>query len=297
MNFHGNNLLNIQLQYIQEKEELLQELKIDKDLLGVGLLVLWTVAFRFLMLFQYFFISKISKKWSAKLSQVMKKKEIVALVRPAARKWLNQPWKVRVYPMEDANAFCLPAKGAIFVTKGLLKGYTDDEIMAIILHEVGHIVGLQTKRLDLAHKARDIAIVAFLVAIFKSKTVGRILAKHGPYINVLFGLKLLIEATFQIRIEIIGTIIAVTLGRRSEWESDQFAINAGYGKALASAFKKFMAESKPCETKWCKIIRKISSTLDEHPPLKDRIENAMKDPEIVKKKDPKSFLKFISKKG
>jgi hypothetical protein len=42
---------------------------------------------------------------------------------------------------------------------------------------------------------------------------------------------------------------------------------------------------------------KINEKFDEHPSLQDRIENAMKDPDIVKQKTPKALIKFIAKKG
>ena len=94
---------------------------------------------------------------------------------------------------------------------------------------------------------------------------------------------------------IIGIIFARTMGRAAENRADNFAVKYGYGKAMASALKKLdkwikkMLAKQECG-KICMLGRRIGAAIDEHPPMKERIERVLKAKDTYTKTKGKSFL-------
>jgi Zn-dependent protease with chaperone function len=108
--------LDLKLQYLQERDNLIQELKLD-PVMQIGFHVLVGIAINILMLFSYFLLSKKSKLWASKLTKVLRTDKVRSLVRPAKQKLIDQPWKVRIYQMPHANALCFPATGHILLPR------------------------------------------------------------------------------------------------------------------------------------------------------------------------------------
>jgi predicted Zn-dependent protease len=53
----------------------------------------------------------------------------------------DRPWQVRVFDSDERNAFVLPG-GQIGVYRGMMQlASTDDQLAAVLGHEVGHVVG------------------------------------------------------------------------------------------------------------------------------------------------------------
>ena len=176
-------------------------------------------------------------------------------------------WKVYVVKEDSPNAFCI-ATPRMFIHSGLMKLLTEDEVLAIMLHEAGHI---NNKDMWKGLAARNIFMAILVGAAYTVPPAGAL------YIG--FMILLFINQTGLQHI-----FFAKTLGRRAERQADSFAVKKGYGKAMASALDKLniwlkkQQAKRPCG-KVCKMFTKVSDIMDEHPPLEKRVETVLKEKE------------------
>lgn len=183
----------------------------------------------------------------------------------------GKDWKVMIVDMKVPNAFAM-VRPYVFITKGLMKMLDDREIMAVLLHEAGHITNMDVWS-DLASKN---ALLALLISI-----VGTV---SGPQ-----ALGVLLMIYFMGGRTVMNIVFARTLGRFKERRADSFAAKYGYADEMISALEKLekfiqkIMKKQECN-KLCQIGRKISAAIDEHPPVKERIENVLKQKETWAKK-------------
>jgi len=88
------------------------------------------------------FASLVKQKPLSRDARARRRVECVsdALVAALPQPWRQQPWEVRVFADDTPNAFALPG-GKIGVNSGMLKvARTDDQLAAVLAHEVGHVV-------------------------------------------------------------------------------------------------------------------------------------------------------------
>ena len=161
--------------------------------------------------------------------------------RPDAAKW---PWEVHVISIDEVNAWCMPA-GKMAIYTGLIQklNATDDEIAAVMGHEI-------------AHALREHARERMSRQMGTQATIG--------IVGALFGIG-------QLGQGIANTVADVTLNlpnsRLHETESDrigvELAARAGYDpRAAISLWEKMSKVSSGNQPpKW----------LSTHPPHQDRI--------------------------
>ena len=157
----------------------------------------------------------------------------------------DMPIKFRVLNTGEVNAVALP-NGRIYVFRGMLEtSDTEDELAAVLAHEVGHVAGrhsLKQFRLSLG-----ISLLADLLN----------LNKQGETIQALAGLA--------------ASLYELGYSRQHERDADNYALRlallAGYDpKGSVALFEKFAkSEGKPA--RW--LIY-----LSSHPPSTERLERA-----------------------
>jgi len=161
--------------------------------------------------------------------------------RPDAAKW---PWEVHVISIDEVNAWCMPA-GKMAIYTGLIQklNATDDEIAAVMGHEI-------------AHALREHARERISRQMGTQMTVG--------IVGALFGIG-------QMGQSIAGTVADVTLNlpnsRTHEVESDrigvELAARAGFDpRAAVSLWEKMSKASSGGQP---------PKFLSTHPPHADRI--------------------------
>lgn len=188
----------------------------------------------------------------------------------------GKDWKVMVVKDNMPNAFCI-IRPYVFISTGLMKMMNERELMSILLHEAGHITNKDIWK--------DIIVKNSFSAIMLS-VVGSI---GGPTALIM-----MIFFYYIIGAEgITNKIFTRVLGRFEENRADSFAVKYGYADDMISVLKKLDRKIKsmqpPCG-KICKIIEKIEEILDEHPPVKKRIENILKRKETWITAKNKSFV-------
>lgn len=188
---------------------------------------------------------------------------------------------------DDSMNACVFPNGTILINTGLLANiHTEDELVAVLAHEIGHfasnhaLVNLQ-KAIQRKQRAEAIAAIATAMAATAEITM----ASNGYYANgsLTFGTAILSSA--------IASEVAANMGlkfnREQEEDADEMAIRAlsllGYDTNACSTLFARMTEVYNEEGNWAAYY-----IAEDHPSLKDRIEkcgepNMSKDVEFEKK--------------
>lgn len=241
--------LDLQLQKIQEDN--IQE--IDAAMIAFGGAVAVTAGtVRLIAQLVTYFLAAATMRKRIKVDKNLTKR-INGILR-SGNKWI-----VHIFPDTTPNAFAIGGKH-VFVTTGLTKLLDEREIEAVMLHEVFHNKDL--------HLWKQFAMTNsfFYLLVFIATTAASSVG--------LFFLGFIIFYTMN---KVVSILYNRLLGRRHEKKADEFAVKHGYGKDMASALLKMekyiekMRERTQCNT-LCQLERKISDALDEHPPLKKRVE-------------------------
>jgi len=202
-------------------------------------------------------------KVDSKLSADLKK-----IIEPLG---VKKDFKVHVVVAKAPNAFT-PGGKHVYITTGLLKMLNTREVMAVLLHEVYHAIDRHIwKRMatefPLYYIAAPIAIAAGIAA--------------GPF-AIITGI-----IVFAITLSILKLPLTIIIGRKQEYDADNYAVKAGYGKDIASGLSKLermlekMSAGNSCGP-ICRVVDKIETKLDEHPPTKKRIERILSNAELLK---------------
>lgn len=164
----------------------------------------------------------------------------------------------KVYKVSDVNAFAC-ADGSVRVFSSLMDLMTDDELLGIIGHEIGHVANKDTR--DAVRSA------------YKREALTDAASSQSGVVNTLSGSQL---GAFA------GALLDSKYSRKQESEADEFAYDFmkkhNYKvTALASAFQKFADMESSSAAKRSKSEKMLSS----HPDSGDRaakvLEKAKKD--------------------
>ena len=184
----------------------------------------------------------------------------------------TKDWQVNLVKDPAPNAFAAGGKH-IFLTTALLKHLNDREITAVMLHEAYHNKKKHIWK-QLAYDYPFYYLLVYALTFFPAFVTG-------------YALFLLGYLAFKIGLAIARIPYKIIIGRKHEYQSDDYAVKYGYGKELISAFKKFEQliqkhMSKQKCGKLCKIVEKLDKVLDEHPSFKNRIERVLKNKQTMK---------------
>ena len=255
---------------MSDQEKQLQEFDPISMSIGIGV-ALGIVALQLSVLYTMFWSMVKQMKRDNKLS-----KELNDILKD------GKGWNVMIVNDKSPNAFCM-IKPYVFITTGLMKMLTHREIIAVLLHEAQHI-NSKDLWVNLIGQNAVLAIV-----------LGAAGATGGPA-----GVYLAFMAYFLLGGSGLTTIIFNrTLGRAAEKRADSFAVKFGYGDDMISALEKIekwvehAMRKRECGVV-CQLVDKINAAIDEHPPIKERIEHVLKKKETYEKTKGKKFLNIRS---
>ena len=135
------------------------------------------------------------------------------------------------------NAFTI-GRHTIAVTRGLMNAMNDEEIEAVISHEIGHIINGDGQVSIFVLLASN---VYFWCIMFFAKVLQILQAMLGD--NSFFGsligfLKSILSIGLKYAMMFL-TILVSSTSRKEEFKADKVAFELGYGEALLSALYKF----------------------------------------------------------
>jgi heat shock protein HtpX len=236
------------------------------------------------------FISLLISKWMAKMStgaQVIQnpsnptERWLIDTVRRLSKQaGIGMP-EVAIYDSPDVNAFATGANknnALVAVSTGLLANMTEDEIEAVLGHEIAHIANGDMVTLTL------IQGVVNTFVIFISRVIGhivdRVILKHegdGP------GLGYFITSIIaEIFLGILASIIVMWFSRQREFRADAGGARLTSPQKMANALRRLqaiyqpeMAAAMPPQMKSMGISGQQGGGLARlfmtHPPLEERI--------------------------
>lgn len=182
----------------------------------------------------------------------------------AYSKMIDYDLKLYIIDSVAINAFTI-GKHTIAVTRGLMSFMTDEEIEAIIAHEMGHIINGDGQVGILVSLASNIYLWSIMLAAKILRLLETFLGGNSFFGSLIGFVRNIIEIGRNYAITLL-TILVSSTSRKEEFKADKVAYKLGYGEPLLSALYKFY-DMEISDKK--KLLEKLQSS---HPKTAYRIE-------------------------
>lgn len=247
--------------------------------------LVWAMVFGFGGAFISLLMSKPMAKRMYRMQQVItpstpKEKLVYETVKELAeREGIKMP-EVWVYWDDTPNAFATgPTRNnaMVAVSSGLAMNMTDQELKAVLAHEVGHVANGDMMATTLLQGLMN-TLVYFIASMIARAIAGFVSrdgeSSHGVYIAV--------DLVLQLMLSVLAMIVVCWHSRRREFRADAYAADAVGAQAMISALSRLQALSHPEEVPsgltnedalaTMKISGGFSGLFATHPPIEARIE-------------------------
>ncbi|MFW6157560.1 MAG: protease HtpX [Balneolaceae bacterium] len=229
-------------------------------------------------------ISKPIAKWStgAKvIEQPQNSREgwLVQTVKQQAQQaGIGMP-EVAVFPAQQANAFATGAnrnKALVAISQGMLDRFDEEEIKAVLGHEIGHVANGDMITLALIQGVVN-TFVMFLARVI-GFAVDRMILKNERGLGIGYFITTIVA---EIVLAILASMIVFWFSRRREFHADEAGAKLGGKRGMIAALERLKAETEqpsplPESMQAFGITSGKMSGLKAlfmtHPPLEKRIE-------------------------
>ncbi len=182
----------------------------------------------------------------------------------AYSKMIDYDLKLYIVDSITSNAFAI-GKHTIAVTRGLMLAMDDEELEAIIAHEIGHIVNGDGQVSIFVSLASNVYFWTIMYIAKLLQVVEELFGTNSFFGSLIGFIKNILECGV-VYIKTFITILVASTSRKEEFRADKVAFELGYGEALISALYKFYdMEISNQQT----LLEKAKST---HPKVAFRIE-------------------------
>ncbi|MDQ6975127.1 MAG: protease HtpX [Mariprofundaceae bacterium] len=204
----------------------------------------WAMVFGFGGAFISLFMSKFMVKRSMRMEQVTdpqtQKEALVfnTVKELAEREGIKMP-EVWVYWDDSPNAFATgPTRNSamIAVSSGLAMNLTDDELKAVLAHEVGHIANGDMLATTLLQGLMNTFVYFFasMIARMIASVASNDEEEGGMNMIVYF----VVDITLQILFSILASIVVCWFSRKREFRADAYAAEALGAESMIRALRK-----------------------------------------------------------
>lgn len=255
------------------------------DASGTGLNLQALLVFCAVFGFGGAFVSLFLSKFMAKMGTGAK---IISGTEGARERWLvervaalaqkagiGMP-EVAIFPMRQPNAFATGwnrNNALVAISRGMLDTFPDDEVEAVMAHEIGHVANGDMITLTLLQGVVN-TFVMFLARII-GFVVDRVVLKNQRGLGIGFFLTTIVA---EIVLAILASMIVMWFSRRREYRADAagatFASREGMINALERLRRLTGKEEQLPESMVAFGITgegKLAMLFRSHPPLEDRI--------------------------
>ena len=186
--------------------------------------------------------------------------------------------EVGVFPSQASNAFATGWNrndALVAVSQGLLQRFDQDEIRAVLAHEIGHVANGDMVTLTLIQGVVNTFVLFFSRVI--GHTVDRVIFKNERGYGIGYWVTTIVA---QIVLSILATMIVMWFSRWREYRADAAGASLAGTPAMVGALRRLQAEQGlPQELPGKLKAFGISEQLKEgaaklfmsHPPLEQRI--------------------------
>ena len=185
--------------------------------------------------------------------------------------------RVYMFKADVVNAFNVGTP-ELYYTDKLVKELrlTEAELIGVCLHEYGHYAGGHMKTINITNTATGIVIPILVREVTRNM--------ESIY-SLILG---------KIIAAMVNSYLRIVIGRPQEYFSDSYAAKKGYGPQLTSALKKIdlyvrKIHCKDKSTDECDRMIEDASKYDEHPTVKQRVDNILINSKITSLINGKRF--------
>ena len=191
----------------------------------------------------------------------------------AKAKWKNPelgPVQICVIDRMIVNA-CALGKRTVAVTKGAMETFSEDELKAIMAHEIAHIIygdTLARLYITVGNGIITLFVLAIMAIIFIAEWIEKLHTKSHTSFSFAWVMIALTKVLFGLMltaIQFLMKIVMSTTSRKSEFRADRYAYKLGYGEKMVEAL--YILEK--IQLKDSTVIQKMIAS---HPRITARIE-------------------------
>jgi heat shock protein HtpX len=233
------------------------------------------------------FISLLLSRWMAKRSTGA---QVITQPRNSTEAWLLRTVErqarqagipmpeVAIYDSPEPNAFATgasKAKSLVAVSTGLMRSMNEDEVEAVLAHEVSHIANGDMVTLTLIQGVVNTFVIFFarvIAGMINNATRSNSSSGQGLGTFAYFGIVMVLELVFGI----LASIIVFWFSRQREFRADAGAAKLAGAHKMVAALKRLQgAQESNLEGSMMAFgiqsKRSFSRLFMSHPPLAERI--------------------------
>ncbi len=180
---------------------------------------------------------------------------------PEQRSALNPAWRpvlqmndlpvrryvLAVLPSNELNAFACGGH-LVIVTSYAIDELPRDELSGVLAHELSHHLGLHTVALTIGHWLSIPVLLLARIGFFLQNVASAATTSYASHSSAITAVgrtvAALLTAVSWVFLSglMLSNLLANIVGRNSEFQADSRAVAMGFGRPLATALRRFVAE-------------------------------------------------------
>lgn len=152
-----------------------------------------------------------------------------------------------VLPSNELNAFACGGH-LVVVTTYALEALPRDELSGVLAHELSHHLGLHTVALTVGQWLSIPVLLLARIGFFLQNVASAATTSYASHSSAITAIgrtiAALLTAVSWVFLSglLLSNLIANMVGRNSEFQADQRVVGMGFGRPLATALRRFVAE-------------------------------------------------------